>query len=30
MKPGVHAMRSLFDDDGVEAMLLVDASNTFN
>ena len=26
----VHAMRSLFEDDGVEAMLLVDASNAFN
>ena len=27
---GIHAMRNLFEDDGVEAVLLVDASNAFN
>ena len=27
---GIHAMRSLLEDDGVEAMLLVDASSAFN
>ena len=27
---GVHAMRSVFEDEGTEAILLVDASNAFN
>ena len=27
---GINAMRNLFEDDGVEAMLMVDASNAFN
>ena len=27
---GIHTMRNLFEDDGVEAVLLVDASNVFN
>ena len=27
---GIHAMRNLFEDDGVEAVLLVDASNAFS
>ena len=27
---GIHAMRNLFEDEGAEAMLMVDASNAFN
>jgi hypothetical protein len=27
---GVHLIRKLYDDDGVEGILLVDASNAFN
>ena len=27
---GIHAVRNIFEDDGVESVLLVDASNAFN
>lgn len=29
-KPGVYAMRNLFEDDDVETILLVDAADVFN
>ena len=29
-KAGIHTMTNLFKDDGVQAMLMLDASNAFN